>query len=313
MVSFVSLISGYAKSKNPGFIVIPQNGASLINEPGYTEVIDGIGQEDFMYGYDADGELTPDRERKIMESDLISFRDQGKIVLITNYVFSQSKDIPHFDSQTLLKIKKSEDTAKSLGFLNYCTVRNLNYLTIPPGFEPSVNSVTTIPDIKEFAYMIQNPENQSKDEYVNQLANSDYDLVIMDMTYDGLNELQPSDIAHIKNSLNHGQGGKVICYMSIGEAESYRYYWQPNWTDISGNTSASAPLWLCSKNPDWDGNYKVRYWMQDWQNIILGSPSSYLDKILSLGFDGVYLDIIDAFEYFEQKKSGRFNSAGLPY
>ena len=37
-----------------------------------------------------------------------------------------------------------------------------------------------------------------------------------------------------------------------------------------------------------------------WQNIIYGNESSYLTKISDAGFDGVYLDIIDAFEYYEK-------------
>jgi len=35
--------------------------------------------------------------------------------------------------------------------------------------------------------------------------------------------------------------------------------------------------------------------------IIYGNNNSYLKKILDAGFDGVYLDIIDAFEYFENQ------------
>ena len=38
---------------------------------------------------------------------------------------------------------------------------------------------------------------------------------------------------------------------------------------------------------------------QEWQDIVFGNDESYLKKILDAGFDGVYLDIIDAFEYFE--------------
>ncbi|NOX86519.1 MAG: hypothetical protein GXO86_11260, partial [Chlorobi bacterium] len=83
-----------------------------------------------------------------------------------------------------------------------------------------------------------------------------------------------------------------VCYMSIGEAEDYRYYWQPDWKP--GN-----PSWLDKENPDWEGNYKVKYWDKGWQGIIFGNDGSYLKKILDAGFDGVYLDIIDAFEYFE--------------
>lgn len=80
--------------------------------------------------------------------------------------------------------------------------------------------------------------------------------------------------------------------MSIGEAEDYRYYWDESWT-------VGSPSWLKEENPEWEGNYKVEYWDTNWQAIILGSENAYLDKIIDAGFDGVYLDIIEAFEYFE--------------
>ncbi len=81
--------------------------------------------------------------------------------------------------------------------------------------------------------------------------------------------------------------------MSIGEAEDYRYYWQTSW-------STTKPAWLDAENPEWKGNYKVKYWYSDWQKLIYGNDSSYTKKILNAGFDGVYLDIIDAFEYYEK-------------
>jgi len=86
----------------------------------------------------------------------------------------------------------------------------------------------------------------------------------------------------------------VLSYMSIGEAEDYRYYWQPTW-------NTSKPEWLESENPDWPGNFKVKYWYKSWQEIIYGNNGSYLKKIIDAGYDGVYLDIIDAFEYFENR------------
>tara|TARA_Y100000782_G_C10186254_1_gene266778 strand:+ start:5809 stop:6066 length:258 start_codon:yes stop_codon:yes gene_type:complete len=59
------------------------------------------------------------------------------------------------------------------------------------------------------------------------------------------------------------------------------------------------PSFLAEENPDWEGNYNVKYWNTDWQNIIYGNNDAYVKKIIDTGFDGVYLDIIDAFEYFE--------------
>ena len=126
------------------------------------------------------------------------------------------------------------------------------------------------------------------------IGQTKYDLVIMDYSADLSREARftPGQIARLKNS----PGGErtVLAYLNIGEAEDYRYYWQPSW-------GTAPPSWLAAENPDWPGNYKVRYWDPEWQAIIFGSSNSYLGRILAAGFDGVYLDIIEAFEYFEER------------
>jgi len=33
-----------------------------------------------------------------------------------------------------------------------------------------------------------------------------------------------------------------------------------------------------------------------------GSPSSYLDRVIAAGYDGAFLDIVDAFEYYRGKR-----------
>jgi cysteinyl-tRNA synthetase, unknown class len=84
----------------------------------------------------------------------------------------------------------------------------------------------------------------------------------------------------------------VIAYMSIGEAEDYRYYWKSEW-------NSNKPAWLGKLNPQWPGNFKIQYWIPEWKQIISGNASSYTQKIIDAGFSGVYLDIIDGFEYWE--------------
>ena len=87
----------------------------------------------------------------------------------------------------------------------------------------------------------------------------------------------------------------ILAYLSIGEAEDYRYYFDSDWTLGPGRQPGkNAPCWLGKTNPEWPGNYKVQYWSEEWQKIIL----AYVDRIIEDGFDGVYLDIIDAYEYW---------------
>ncbi len=158
------------------------------------------------------------------------------------------------------------------------------------------NKVENWSDVKSFVYILQNIN-------IDELIKTKFDLVIMDYSEDGTDAkaFTSSEIYSLKNS-EFGERF-VISYISIGEAEDYRYYWRDEW-------NTNAPSWLGDENPDWEGNYKVKYWETNWQKILLGNdlssntppaPDSYFGKIISAGFDGVYLDIIDAYEYWEDK------------
>jgi len=145
-------------------------------------------------------------------------------------------------------------------------------------------------DVDSWLYILQNIS-------ISEIRDTDYDLVVMDYSADGndTGAFSGADIQSLKDS-----GKIVVSYMSIGEAEDYRFYWQENWT--VGN-----PEFIDSENLEWEGNYKVHYWEREWQDIIYSGNDSYLDKIISAGFNGVYLDIIDAYEYYEEK--GRATAA----
>ena len=122
------------------------------------------------------------------------------------------------------------------------------------------------------------------------VAASPFDLMVIDYSKDGSDEqaFTPGDIARMKVKPD-GSRRQIIAYMSIGEAESYRYYWNPAWTD-------TKPSWLLDENPDWKENFSVCYWDPGWQATFCGNPAAYLDKVIAAGFDGVYLDKCDVFE-----------------
>ena len=164
-----------------------------------------------------------------------------------------------------------------------------------PVRDESVDDITALSDAKNFLYLLDPSGWISKSSFIRDLKATNYDVIIMDLFFEdevGNQKMLTSvDVNTLKRKKN---GGKrlVISYMSIGEAEDYRYYWRGSW-------DRDPPQWLAGENPDWPGNYKVRYWNGEWQAIIFGKKDAYLDRIMSAGFDGVYLDIIDAFEYFE--------------
>lgn len=127
-----------------------------------------------------------------------------------------------------------------------------------------------------------------------QVAASPFDLMVIDYSKDGSDEqaFTPGDIARMKVKPD-GSRRHVLAYMSIGEAESYRYYWDPAWT-------THQPAWMVGENPEWKENYTVCFWDPGWQATFCGSNAAYLDKIIAAGFDGVYLDKCDVFEDLQQ-------------
>jgi cysteinyl-tRNA synthetase len=136
--------------------------------------------------------------------------------------------------------------------------------------------------VNSFLYQLQH----ARPERISETA---FDLVVVPI---GAAGNSPDTIPALK----HSAGGEklVLCYMSIGQAENYRWYWQAEWAE-------NPPVWLDDPDPDWAGDYWVRYWESGWKEIIYGSPESYLDQIMALGFDGVYLDRVDAYWYYQEQ------------
>jgi cysteinyl-tRNA synthetase len=165
--------------------------------------------------------------------------------------------------------------------------------TTPPPPQPAWH------DVNDFLYQLQNFN-------VAKVGRTKFDLVITDYSENGheSTRFSPSQIAWLRQS--PGGPKRVLAYMSIGEAETYRWYWKKSWdANLDGVPDPGAPSWLGTSNPDWLDNYKVRFWDPRWQRIIFGTPHSYLDKILADGYDGVYLDIIDAYWYWGPHGEGK--------
>jgi cysteinyl-tRNA synthetase, unknown class len=129
-----------------------------------------------------------------------------------------------------------------------------------------------LPLVKSWRYQLQNVNPA-------EIANSSADLVVIDSSgNDG-----PFSKAQVERMKRKPDGSRriVVSYMSVGEAETYRWYWPQR-----------SSSWLGPENPKWRGNYGVRFWDPAWQEIIF----TYTDRILAAGFDGVYLDKVDEFE-----------------
>jgi cysteinyl-tRNA synthetase, unknown class len=283
-------LSAYARTAHPGFIVIPQNGQDLLTTNGqangpvaanYVQTVNGQAQEDLFFGYNNDDEPTLPDQR----NTLLAWMNRAVSLNLRGIVIDYCSTPSHVDS--------SHAWNDAHGFLSFAAShRELdNIPTYPPTpYGVHSDSVTALSQARNFLYLINPAEYADKSAFLLALQHTDYDAIIIDLDFDD-GHLTAADVTSLRKK-DHGGQRLVLCYMSIGEAEDYRFYWQEGWR-------SQPPAWLGPENPDWPGNFKVRYWDPGWHAIIFGNDNSYLKKILDADFDGVYLDLIDSFEFWE--------------
>ncbi len=291
MRNFVCAMSGWAKEQKSSFLIIPQNGIELVTVDGledgilsttYLNAIDGHGQEDIFYGYDADNQTTPKEVSDYLISFLKKSQAVGTTILGVDYCSSESKMADSYGKNAAHQFISFAATERSLNVIPNDTIYNENS-----------SKIISLKTAKNFLYLINPDQFSSKQAFIERVCATNYDVLIMDLFFQDNTQFSAEEIEELRSKANGGSR-LVIAYMSIGEAENYRYYWQSSWNMFK-------PRWIDRENPDWKGNYKVKYWDKEWQSIIFGNNDSYLQKILNANFDGVYLDIIDAFEYYENR------------
>jgi cysteinyl-tRNA synthetase len=303
MRELVLRVGAYARGTHPRFIVVPQNGLGLLTRDGnpdgepdavYLLAIDGVGQEELFYGYPAFGRPTPPESTRYLLGFLRLARREGKSVLVIDYC------------------RKPEATADSSrrsaeeGFLSFqAPRRELDVIPRHPPARSGGAAIETLSQARDFLYLINPGQFPAVHAFVEALGQTGYDLLVVDaFAQEPGGRSRWLTAAEVQALQRKPSGARrlVLAYLSVGEAESYRYYWRPEWDRLGdGVPDRSAPSWLEGVNPRWPGNYKVRYWDPRWQAVLYGSPGAYLDEIVARGFDGVYLDLVDAYLYFEER------------
>ena len=151
------------------------------------------------------------------------------------------------------------------------------------------------------------------------IIHSTSDLAVIDYSRNGAEkgEFTRAEIKSVRKS------GKItLGYMPIGAADAGRFYDQ-NLTDQSPFSTPQAQSLIGAENSDFPGTFYLRYWQDTWKKVIFGdrplpswvktthNPNNYLKRILRAGFNGVYLDDIDAYQQFNLDGDNSRPSAAL--
>jgi cysteinyl-tRNA synthetase len=167
-------------------------------------------------------------------------------------------------------------------------------------------------EIRFWGYQIQ---DINADGVVDSLAESHYDMLVLEPTRtDWSSKARDFNtkemVPRLKNTCaSDGDHRKlIIAYIDIGEAEDWRWYW--SWSEEWKEDDPKPEDWpdyIITHDPDgWGGNYPVAYWDKTWKDIVIygenqssspyGDYNSIIDEVIKDGFDGIYLDWVEAFE-----------------
>jgi cysteinyl-tRNA synthetase, unknown class len=279
MQEFVINIATYARQYNPNFIIIPQNGIELAfnnvepkdgQNARYMSSINGIGVEELFYN--GTHALVGNRLSMLQELK------KSKKILVSEFV-SENNTIADAYSRN-----------NNEGFI--CFTRNsgnYHYKQIPD-YIPNENAtnITNLSLARNFLYLINSENYSSKQELITAISQTNFDVVILDLFFNEV-AFTSTEVNQLKIKAN-GAKRLVLSYINIGSAEKFRYYWKKNW-------GQHHPFWIKKKYVGYNDEFWVKFWNKDWQDIIYGNDNSYMKKIINAGFDGGFLDNVEAY-YF---------------
>ncbi len=238
MRNFVQEISTYSHTQKPGFIIIPQNGTELLTNSGdangipqsnYISAINGVGREELFYGYNNSNDMsTPATESDKWLALCKVGKNNGLKVLTTDYCF------------TNYKIQDSYTRNFEHDFISFAaTRRELDNIPDTLPYNRNSYDILTLANAKNYLYLINTQSYSSKQTFINDMQATNYDVIIMDAFFQESGNNQIWSAIEIEKLKTKANGGKrlVVAYMSIGEAEDYRWYWQSAWNE-------NKPAWL---------------------------------------------------------------------
>lgn len=299
MRKFVRNISAFCRRLDPNFIVMTQNGLELLektssadaegNSPSktYIQSIDGILIKGLNFRPPLPGKddiKTDQKARKEMLRLAKMGKKRGLKIWVSDYAPNKqiAKDIVILN--------------KTNGFIPFAanTTDNI-YNTIPifsaQPIDVNPKNITGIKIANNFLYLTDSSNYGSQEAFAFALSNTNYDAIITDVFHRGRRPFTKNNVRGFKFK-KVGARRLVLAKLDIAHAESSRYYWKPGWRE-------GAPPYLGPPTPYDPDKHYVQYWYKAWQDTITSTPKSYIYGIFKQGFDGVVIDGIDAYRYFE--------------
>jgi len=295
MRSFVQTTTKFARQLNPDFIILAKGGLDLLVKRdqvdeervsparSYTRSLDGIIIEGQYYS----NKKFDQPPSKDYQEYLFKMADIAKKSGLNVFAIDFATD-KKLINDAYRKNKAKGYVSLTLDALPIDVDRLPSYPRKP--FDENPKSIVSLQNVKNYVFIGNSQGMGRVDEFALKMKNTNYDMVIVDV-FHGRLPLSKQAVETLKYK-KIGAKRLVLAYMDIGSAASYRYYWQPGWQE-------GSPLWISAPYKGDPDRYNIQFWQPEWQRIISGDTQSFLYGIIKQGFDGVVLDGLEAYKFFE--------------
>ncbi len=295
MRDLVRDISKYARGFNRNFSIITQGGLELLEKVDpvdttrrspattYMRSLDGINVQGLNFHPPLEGKDEIITDKKI-QANMVRLtglaKRRGLKVFVTDFA-ANTKTVQ--ESYKLNLAKGFVPLAAGNAGADF-VFNDFPKMPLRPVNENPKN-IVGLKGVQNYLYLTDSSKFDRQQDFVIALSNTNFDAVIVDVFHRGRRPFSKAAVQGMKFK-KLGARRLVLAYMNIGAAENYRFYWKDHWKE-----GAPAP-----GNPD---KFNIEYWQPGWRQVITGNTKSYLYGIVAQGFDGVVLDGLDSYKFFE--------------
>ncbi len=300
------MLARFAKKQNPDFKIISHEGQDLLtkslweyNRDGYNNarIKNNVEDKSFLF-YKEYSELEPERYTPAYEYlnliDAIAINNlycgngkESKITAKHNLGLISIDQCSDSDDLEAARINAMIEKRIFYGFTDIN--KAFNNTDDHANLNDSSKNIYNISDAQNILILTDDSKYKNKNNFVKELLNTNYDIIIIKPLFHNTERFTPSDIQKMRFKKN-GSKRLLLAALNVSEASPHEYYWQKDW-------KLGHPSWLKRLSFSTEDSIITQYWHDDWKKII----SRHFKDIINERFDGVFLTGIENHEYFERQ------------
>jgi cysteinyl-tRNA synthetase len=250
----------------------------------YLRAIDAQSFDGLFYGYSESGTPTPEEvtTRRLLFTERIQ---QLRLPVWTADLIDNQEQADAFYNR-----------AESLDIIGFANDSGSGFFDAIPEYPKRIpnansNNIDSISKVRNFIKLTDSSTFESKQQFIFEMQQTNYDAIVVDVFHGRGNPLDFDEVEALKYK-RLGATRLVLAKVDVSRISDQAYFWKDEWSE-------SLPPWIFDTSND-GIHLDIMFWSPEWREILFGRKDSYIGGIYLLGFDGIYLTGLDAYERYEE-------------